>query len=395
MVRWLNERLAQEQVDQAYETLDRLHSVVHKDHLIAYYDEVGQELDKVLQVFIRMNDGGTQLSHADMLLSIAVAQWTHHDARQEIHGLVDELNRIGKGFSFSKDLVLKAGLMLSDIGSIGFKVDNFNRENMYVFEDKWDDIKRALTLTVQLVSDFGFTGQTLGATNAILPIAYYLYRSNPGPTYLTHSRFTQDRQAIREWLIRSLLKSGVWGSGLDSLLTALRQVILKNSGDTFPGAQIREEMARRGRALVFEDEEIQGLAEMRYGNRLAFALLSLLVPSVDLRNQFHLDHIFPSARFTRRHLLDSGVPEDAIEKIVERKDGLANLQLLSGPENNEKRTMMPSHWLSQAYPDQASRREYEERHFMGAMPESMTKFEDFYESRRVRLKEQISQLLGR
>ena len=38
---------------------------------------------------------------------------------------------------------------------------------------------------------------------------------------------------------------------------------------------------------------------MRYGNRLTFALLSLLFPEVDLRNQFHLDHIFPSATIYR------------------------------------------------------------------------------------------------
>ena len=171
MVRWLNTRLPQEQVDQAYETLDRLHRVVHSEKMVAFYEEKEQELVKVLQIFIRTNSGGTILSYSDLLLSAAVAQWSQHDARKEIHTLVDELNEIGIGFSFSKDLVLKAGLMLSDIGSVGFKVDNFNRKNMDIFEDKWDDIKRALTLTVQLVSSFGFNRQTLPAHNAILPIA--------------------------------------------------------------------------------------------------------------------------------------------------------------------------------------------------------------------------------
>ena len=395
MVRWLNEHLPQEQVDSAYETLDKLHSVVHKEHLVAYYEERGQELDKVLQIFIRMNDGGTPLSHSDLLLSIAVAQWSEHDAREEIHGLVDELNRIGIGFSFSKDLVLKAGLMLSDIGSVGFKVDNFNRDHMDVFEGKWDDIKRALTLTVQLISGFGFTGQTLSAQNAILPIAYYLYRKNPGEAYLTSNRFREDRRAIGEWLIRSLLKSGVWGSGLDTLLTALRTVVGESGSDVFPVAQIGEEMAPRGRSFVFQDEEIEELADMRYGNRLTFALLSLLFPSVDLRNQFHLDHIFPSARFTVRALKDAGVPEDKIDLWVQNKDGLANLQLLPGPENNEKQAMMPSEWLSQRYGDLGSRKEYQERHLMGEVPDSITEFNTFYKARRARLREEIKRLLGR
>ena len=394
MVRWLNERLPQESVDQAHETLYRLHSVVHTEKLVAYYPEKGQELDKVLQIFIRMNDGGTPLSHSDMLLSIAVAQWTHHDARKEIHNLVDELNRIGIGFSFSKDWVLKAGLMLSDIGSVGFKVDNFNRENMDIFENKWEDIKRALILTVQLVYSFGFNGQNLSAYNAILPVAYYLYKNNLGESYLTHSRFEQDRQAIREWLIRSLLKSGIWGSGLDTLLTALRRVIIESNDSGFPVAKIYEEMARRGRSLVFEEEELEDLADMQYGDRRTFALLSLVFPFVDLRNQFHIDHIFPVSRFTPSRLKAAGVPDDKIDDFIQRQNGLANLQLLEGRENSEKRAKLPAEWLSQKFSD-SERRQHENIHMLGEVPETITKFDIFYEARRARLKTKIEELLAR
>ena len=204
MTQWLNDRLTQQQVTPAHEKLYELYEVVHSKHLVAYYEETGQDLDKALQIFIRMNDGGTPLSHSDLLLSIAVAQWTNHDARQEIHDLVDELNTIGFGFTFSKDLVLKAGLMLSDIGTVGFKVDNFNRKNMNTFEGKWDDIKQALILTVQLVAYFGFVGQNLTAHNSILPIAYYLYAKAPGDSFLTNSKFEPDRKRIQGWLIRSL-----------------------------------------------------------------------------------------------------------------------------------------------------------------------------------------------
>ncbi len=221
MVKWLNLHLAQERVDQAYEALYQLYNVVHTEKMLAYFEEREQDIDKVLQIFIRTNSGGTILSYSDLLLSVAVAQWDDHDAREEIHGLVDDLNGIGDGFSFTKDLVMKAGLVLSDINNVGFRAANFNHQNMADFEDKWDDIKQALTLTVRLISDFGFNRHVLRSHNSILPIAYYLYLKNPGESYLTHSQFAKDRQTIREWLIRSLLKSGVWSSGLDSLLTTL------------------------------------------------------------------------------------------------------------------------------------------------------------------------------
>lgn len=395
MTRWLNARLPQDRVDQAHEVLFRLYEVIHTEHTIAYFEEKGQELDKALQIFIRMNDGGTPLSHSDLLLSIAVAQWTDHDARQEIHSLVDELNKIGSGFSFSKDLVLKGGLMLSDIGSVGFKVDNFDHANMAKFERNWDDIKQAMLLTVQLVATFGFNGQNLTAHNALLPIAYYLYRKAPGELFLTHSKFNQDRSTIREWLVRSLLKSGVWGSGLDTLLTDLRRGINTGGIEDFPVGRLREAMARRGRPLRFEDEEIEDLADMRYGNRLTFALLSLLFPFVDMRNQFHVDHIFPSTRFTERQLKNAGVPDDKIQEYRQLKDGLANLQLLQGAQNHEKSAALPSEWLSSANPDGESRQHYIDRHLLTGLPETIVEFDEFYESRRERLKMKIRGLLGR
>ena len=395
MVQWLNQRLPQEHVDQAYETLDRLHRMVHSEHLVAFYEEKGQELDKVLQIFIRMNDGGTPLSHSDMLLSVAVAQWNHHDARKEIHELVDELNKIGSGFAFSKDLVLKAGLMLSDIGSVGFKVDNFNRENMDIFESKWDDVRRALTLTVQLVSDFGFTGQNLRAHNAILPIAYYLYMKEPGDGYLTHSQFETDRQAIRGWLIRSLLKSGIWGSGLDTLLTALRRVVREDGDVDFPVTRIYQEMASRGRSLIFEEEELEELADMSSGSGLTYALLSLLFPFVNLRNQFHVDHIFPRSRFTERRLSNAGAADEKIGDFIQSRDRLANLQLLEGPKNAEKSAKMPAEWLSEEFPQSSSRLNYQSLHLLGDLPESIGQFDVFYNARRERLKNRIGELLGR
>ena len=395
MTSWLTNRLPAEQIVSAHQTLFDLYNVVREKSLLTYYDEHNQKLDKVLQVFIRMNDGGTPLSYSDLLLSVAVAQWKDHDARVEIHALVDYLNSIGGRFSFSKDLVLKAGLMMSDIRSVGFKVDNFNRENMRIFEKKWANIKRALTLTVQLISGFGFYGWNLTAHNSILPIAYYLYLRNPGSAYLTHSRFEQDRQTIREWLIRSLLKSGIWGSGLDTLLTALRSTITSSTGNSFPVGEIRLEMARRAKSLIFEEEEVEELADMQYGHKLTFSLLSLVFPFIDLRNQFEIDHIFPRARLTERKLRAAGVPDDKIREFALKRDGIANLQLLEGAFNNEKRTMMPSDWLAKSRPDSSSRREYQERYLLGKLPESMVGFGDFFDARRARLKARIEQLLGR
>ena len=396
MLEWLNRRLQQDQLNSAYAALDRLHYVVHTKPLIAYYEEESQDLSRVLNIFIRMNRGGTVLSYSDLLLSIAVAQWKSQDARKEIHDLVDELNGVGEHFSFSQDLVLKAGLLLTDIENVAFRVENFNRENMAVLEERWLEVTRALQLTVRLIASFGFNGQNLRASSVILPVAFYLCQLDPGDRYLTTAEYSDDRRNIRTWLTKSILKSsGIWGSGLDTLLTYLRDTIRLYGEKSFPANEIEVQMARRGKPLAFEDEELEELVELCYGDRRTFALLSLLFPFVDFRNHFHIDHIFPRAHFTRPRLQKAGLPEDEVERFQGMRDGLANLQLLDGAANIEKQQTLPAEWLRRMFPDQASRSNYCGKHFLFQVPEEIKEFAAFYQSRREQLQMRISRLLQR
>ena len=86
------------------------------------------------------------------------------------------MNKVRPGLLFNADFVLKAGLMLSDIASVGFKVENFTYDNMAELEENWPNIRHALMETVELVDSFGFDSRTIQATNSLLPIAYYLYK---------------------------------------------------------------------------------------------------------------------------------------------------------------------------------------------------------------------------
>ena len=378
----------------AFKTLNRLHAVVHGERLIAYFEETSQDLDKVLNIFIRTNSGGTVLSYSDLLLSIATAQWDHLDARKEIHGLVDEINGTRFGFALSKDFVLKAGLMLADIGSVGFKVTNFNHDNMAELERRWRDIARALKVTVQLVADFGFSGQTLGADNALLPIAYSLYQRRLDTHYLSSSSSRADRESIRGWLVRSLLKSGVWGSGLDTSLTAIRGALREHGGEGFPIEAVEATMRSRGKGLRFEEEELEDLIDVAYGDRRVFPLLSLLFPFHDLRHEFHVDHVFPRSRFSDGRLAKENVPSEARAEWSDRADRLPNLQLLDGVLNKEKSATLPQQWLTQAFPEVDRRGAFVERHRLGDVPDAMIGFPTFYEARRNALLEHLRVLLG-
>jgi hypothetical protein len=395
MLAWLiQQQLNGDDLNRAYTVLDRLHRVIHAEPLIHYYEEEAQDVERVLNIFIRLNSGGTVLSYSDLLLSIAVAQWTDIDARSEIHKLVDELNRTGARFNLSQDFVLKAGLMLADIASVGFKVENFTHANMAKLEANWPQIRKALIRTVELAASFGLNGQSLKADSALLPIAYYLYQREAPDNYVTHTQYAPDRDAIRQWLIRSLLKaSGIWGSGLDTLLTALRDTIRSSGSETFPATALQSAMAIRGKSLSFEAAEIDDMLIMEYGDKRLFALLSLLFPFVDLRNQFHMDHVFPISQFTAAKLKKAGFTESQAETLMALANSLSNLQLLEGAANIEKSAKPPLEWLDQRYELSADREHYRRIHLLGDIPSDLAGFEAFVAARTERLRSRLTDIL--
>jgi len=383
-----------EQFVRASNTLHRLYEVVHSAPTITFYMEKSQELDRVLRIFIRMNSGGTVLSYSDLLLSIAVAQWSSLDARQEIHALVDQLNKIGAGFNLSKDFVLKAGLMLVDKGSVGFKVENFNHANMTALEAIWPKVRDACSLTINLISSFGFNEHTLRADSALLPIAYYIFKRNPPNSWLSSPAHKAERNQIRSWLIRSLLKSsGIWGSGLDTLLSALRDIIRANH-QTFPIEQLEKELAAKGKGLTFGSEEISDLLDMEYGDRRLFPLLSLLYPFIDTSQLHHIDHFYPRSALQQKRLERAGCDSAYAEQCVGLRDQLPNLMLLEGVVNTIKSDKLPIDWMEEAYPADATRDAVLERHDLGCIPSGPLTFKDFFEKRKELMQKRMVTLLS-
>lgn len=394
MLEWIKSKnLPSDQELRAYKTLDTLYHVVHTNLIVTRYEEESQVIDKVLQIFIRMNSGGTFLSHSDLLLSIAVAQFDELDARQEVYDLVDDLQEIG--FSMGKDFVLKAGLMLSSL-PVAFKVDNFNRSNMRQLEQNWSKMRQALMLTARLATEvFGFSQDNLSARNALLPIAYYLYKKGFGDDLLTHSSHEDDRKSIKVWLIRTLIKSGIWGSGVDTLLTALREAIDKHGESAFPSEALMRDMAMRGKSVNLEEEEIEALADLQYSDSQVFPMLSFLFPFAQAINGFHVDHIFPRAQVTPSNLRAAGYADETIKPCLDNVNGLANLQLLNANENLEKGGKLPGDWLDGKFPSgsEVARQEYANNRLLGDVP-GLEGFEKFYEARREALKERIRTLVA-
>ena len=375
----------------AFQTLYELFKAVRETPSVNFYLEKDEDPDKVLDIFVRVNSAGSPLSYSDLLLSMATNQWTGLDAREEVRSLVAELN--GERFTFSKDLVLKAALVLIDVSDVGFKVSNFTQQNTALMEQRWPELRSGMLCAGSLLQSYGFAVQTLAAHSVLIPLAYYVHSRGLDTSYVTSSAHAGDRELVRSWVTRSLMKRGIWGSGLDTLLSKLRDALRDSSGG-FPAEKLETAMTLQGKSLRFEDAEIDELLGSRYGQPRTFATLAMLYPGLDLTQAFHVDHIFPRSRFTRRQLQKGGVSVEAVDAYLAAVDSLPNLQLLAGLPNIEKQATLPADWLAGPhFPTVEGRDAYVERNDLKGLPLELDRFIEFHTERRKLMATRLRALL--
>jgi uncharacterized protein with ParB-like and HNH nuclease domain len=331
----------------AAKTLDRLYRTIWKDEVIAYYTEKDQSYDRVLDIFIRANDGGTKLSKSDLLLSMITSKWDGISARQEIFDFVDHINTgLDAKNDLDKDFVMKSCLVLSELDPV-YKVNNFTSANLKLIEANWKTIKTSLEATIRLVNRFGIDRENLTSTNVLLPIAYYLHRTNSGSLDGSTPFESTNARLIQRWLIGSLL-NGVFSGSSDQTISASRALIKEGliTGRDFPFDSLVRGLARRGRIAFFDDTNVEGLFDTLYGQRTCFLALSLLYDTTTWgSSKHHIDHIIPRSLADRKILMGMNLSETRIQAILESVNRLGNLQLLLGRENLEKSNIPFAQWI--------------------------------------------------
>lgn len=363
----------------ASKALFRLFAAIQRKETISYYLGESQELDKVLNIFIRVNSGGTPLSYSDLLLSFATAQWETLDAREEINSAVDRLNAIGRGFNISKDLLLKSSLVLCEFPDIRFKADNFNRTHMLVIEKKWDQIVASMQLAMELVASFGFSRENISSNNALIPIAYYFSLKGNPANFVDSKKYVADRRKIKKWFISSILLR-VFSFSSDSVLRQIGD-ILKKSHDTFPLEEIGKRFRGTNRDILFTDDSINNLLWSKYGSGETLIVMSILYPWADLKNNFHIDHIHPRARFTRSKLSQMGIAGEQAEFFLNNFNYLGNLQLLERVQNREKSEELFADWITAQYPNEDQRKDYRKKNYIPDVDPAFENFEEFFTER--------------
>lgn len=343
--------------DYAYDTLLTLFEAIHVKRLINYYLQEEQEPDKVLDIFIRTNSGGTPLSFSDLLMSIASANWKNINARKEIDGIISEIYGIGRpGFLIDKDFVLKTCLVLF-VDNIKFQLKNFTFENVQLFETNWGKVKKSIVAAFTLFEKLGFNNSTFRAKNAAIPVIYYIYYNDLSDSIVKATYDKDDRKTITKWLTLTFIKS-IFGGQTDSVLVSMRKVLKETKGKNFPAKELMDAFKNDpARNYSFDDEFIDGLLEAQKDSSDAFYILHLLYPDLDYFNQdFHQDHLHPATTFSSTDKLEASIPEKDREFATDAKNwnSVANLQLLNGLMNMSKNDTPLAEWVAKNNIDKKS-----------------------------------------
>ena len=340
----------------ARKTLSRLYYAIRREEVLNYFAEESQDIGRVLDIFIRTNEGGTPLRFSDLLMSIMSANW--EDARDRVDELVN-LVRTEFGFSIDRDLVMKAAVMITD-ADVRFQARNFDASSVANIRDTWDDIRDALVESFRMIASFGLNNASLRAKNAVLPIAYYLFHKGRNTSSGARGLFTtinkpiahrSERAKMRQWLLMSLLRA-VFGRAADSLLTSLRRIIRDNLDDAegFPLDKILAGYRGTARDLNFDEDFVDRLLTTQKEDPNCYSILALLQPDVDIQQILHADHLHPAADFGKDRLdkrdFLKGRPElRAFYEDRENWNGVSNLWLLTESENTSKQDKALKDWL--------------------------------------------------
>ncbi|MDK7785648.1 DUF262 domain-containing protein [Bifidobacterium sp. UMB6791A] len=308
--------------------------------IINYFEVEKDSIDSVLDIFVRVNSGGTVLSKSDLLFSTIVSHWDK--ARDEIDKLLSEINKKGEGFKFSNDFIMRTCLYLLDM-SVALKVETFKKDSVLKIKENWEAIRKAIKDTVDLLNEFGFNSENMISYVAVSPMVYYRYKGG---------NFDSSSKAeLRKYIVIAQDRQ-IFGTASNSALTSIREALKAAPANSFSMANLNAVRFTGGRYLSYTADDIDSMFDTYEIGARTFMLLSLLYPNLKYSQKgFHQDHMHPYTGFEESKIdgliLPNGtvIDDDTKEDWRRRRNTLANLQLLEGRENESKNATPLVDWL--------------------------------------------------
>ncbi|GAA9071779.1 DUF262 domain-containing protein [Helicobacter pylori] len=342
----------------ALNLLERLKDAFCTKQLISSFEEKEKNLNKVLNIFIRVNSGGVKLSYSDLLMSILTASFSS-DIREKMNELVDALK--DKGFpNMEQDQVLKTCLLL--IGKdTAFELKNFNKNNIKEIEENWEKITKSIYDAAKLLETFGYADH-LGSAYILSTLAYFYFLKQKMDK-------NDEQQALK--FVRNAQIMGYFSGSTDTKLSIISHSIKEaRAFEAFNHNLAKHET----NPLKITNDAIESMVFFDRYPRV-FPVLQILYPNLNYKTTtFHIDHIYPKSKFNKKN-------EKLDKDFYECGNHLYNLQLLEGQENSAKKDKDPEVWLKEEYKDEHIE-EYKKRNYID--PKLKLEWENIKEFRKER-----------
>ncbi|GAA9075105.1 DUF262 domain-containing protein [Helicobacter pylori] len=325
----------------ALNLLEKLNKAFHTDQLISFFEEKEKNLNKVLNIFIRVNSGGVKLSYSDLLMSILTASFSS-DIRKKMNELVDALK--DKGFSnVEQDQVLKTCLLL--IGKdTTFELKNFNKNNVKEIEENWEKITESIYDAAKLLENFGYV-KYLGSAYILSTLAYFHFLKQKMDK-------NDEEQALK--FVRNAQIMGYFTPSTDTKLSIIAHSIKEaRAFEAFNHNLAKHQTC----PLKITNDAIEGMVFFDRHSRV-FPVLQILYPNLNCKTTtFHIDHIYPKSKFKKEN-------EKLDKEFYDCGNHLYNLQFLEGTENSAKKDKDPEVWLKEEYKNEQAIEEYKKRNYI-------------------------------
>lgn len=372
LVHYINQ-LGLQDNEWAQITLMKLVALFNNADIINYYNITANDIDTVLDIFVRANSGGWTLTKGDLLLSALTAHWSSKtpavNARSYVEEIIEDIKRIG--YKADKDWVLKCFLMLTDEplnSNVGAFMSGSAPDEIY---NNKAEVRASIKKAFELVSDWHMHEKGLSTKLAVIPIVYFIYKNNLWNSAILS---TNGQQTIfndmRMYLFRAILVN-LYESGTDNTLADIRKQLQQGGGSfCYKPMLTPSDIQKALSTKKSQSFPILNIAyAIGYDNGLTNCCIS---PNTD----YDVDHIHPKQQFSNVSNIKFTTKDDlALASDGVTFDTVVNLELLDSSTNRSKNKQELATWLGGM--PAADARKMRDSHFLGDLPDRVSDFSTF------------------
>lgn len=335
------------------------------DHVIT--SDQARKLNEILEIFVRVNSGGTPLARSDLMFSLIKTKWVR--ARAEFDALLADLGNVTP-LNIDKDYLIRGLLTVAD-APIAFDVEVIER-HWNSMEPWFSKFSAALKCAIDFcrAPDVGLiSASLLEPSSTLFPVVYYLSRQTNG------SVPDSERGRLRTFIYLLLFNRFLAGKSPDARIRYLREDLQKRPGVALPLDSLLTVVSRK------QTHHVVTTCDELLDRNKALAL-NIVQPnaakvSLSWQDKPELDHIFPQSVYRPIH--------------GELVDNIGNMAFLGKLRNIRKRDQPPWDYFA-GISDAELRDDFliTDRSLL-----AHDKFRDFVAHRRAEILRRVKDFLGR